>query len=122
MLTPQETREISLAEASAQRCGHTVIFISHKLNEIKELCDRVTIMRDGRTVAVRNVAEVTEKDISQMMVGRDVMLEVDKPPAAPGKTILGCASSFCKRSFWQSAAEGYQLRCAQRRNSRRSGH
>lgn len=99
VLTPQETREIFAELKHLREMGHTVIFISHKLNEIKELCDRVTIMRDGRTVAVRNVAEVTEKDISQMMVGRDVMLEVDKPPTAPGKTILKVRHLFANDHF-----------------------
>lgn len=88
VLTPQETREIFVELKRLRDMGHTVIFISHKLNEIKELCDRITIMRDGRTVGVHNVADVTEKEISQMMVGRDVLLGVEKAPANPGKPIL----------------------------------
>ena len=65
-----------------------MIFISHKLNEVTELCDRVTVMRAGKTIGVRNIADVTEGDISRMMVGRDIVLKIDKDRAAPGEKVL----------------------------------
>lgn len=99
VLTPQETVEIFVELKRLREMGHTVIFISHKLNEIKEICDRITVIRDGRTVAVRNVADVTEQDISRMMVGRDVMLDTNKRPAKPGEAVL-CV----KDVSWDDAA------------------
>ena len=62
-----------------------MVFISHKLGEVKQITDRISVMRGGRMVGVRNTAEVSEADISRLMVGRDVLLRVNKPPAKPGK-------------------------------------
>lgn len=96
VLTPQETVEIFEELKHLRKMGHTVVFISHKLNEIKEICDRITIMRDGRTIAIRNVADVSEQEISRLMVGRDVFLKTDKKPARPGKPQLQVKNvSYC---------------------------
>lgn len=96
VLTPQETVEIFEELKHLRKMGHTVVFISHKLNEIKEICDRITIMRDGRTIAIRNVADVSEQEISRLMVGRDVFLKTDKKPARPGKPQLRVKNvSYC---------------------------
>lgn len=88
VLTPQETKELFEELHLLKEQGSTIIFISHKLHEIKELCDRLTIMRNGRSQGVFNVADVTEKDISRLMVGRDVILEVEKGPASPAAVSL----------------------------------
>lgn len=88
VLTPQETVEIFQELKHLRKLGHTVIFISHKLNEIKEICDRITIMRDGRSVAVRVVQDVSQQEISRLMIGRDVELKTKKKPAAPGGVLL----------------------------------
>ncbi len=88
VLTPQETVEIFEELKRLRELGHTVVFISHKLNEIKEICDRITIMRDGRTIDVKMVEEVSEQEISRLMIGRDVQLKTDKTPAKPGQTFL----------------------------------
>ncbi len=88
VLTPQETVEIFEELKRLRELGHTVVFISHKLNEIKEICDRITIMRDGRTVDVKMVEEVSEQEISKLMIGRDVQLKTNKTPAKPGKVFL----------------------------------
>lgn len=96
VLTPQETVEIFEELKHLRKMGHTVVFISHKLNEIKEICDRITIMRDGRTIAIRNVADVSEQEISRLMVGRDVFLKTDKKPARPGRPQLKVKNvSYC---------------------------
>lgn len=88
VLTPQETREL-FAELKALRAnGYTIIFISHKLNEIKELCDRITIIRRGETMGVHDVAAVSEEEISRLMVGRDVVLKVQKAKCKPGKVLV----------------------------------
>lgn len=88
VLTPQETKELFTELKGLKSQGYTVIFISHKLNEVTELCDRVTVMRAGKTIGVRNIADVTEGDISRMMVGRDIVLKIDKDRAAPGEKVL----------------------------------
>lgn len=88
VLTPQETEELFAALVGLKKQGHTMIFISHKLNEVKQITDRITVMRGGRIVGVRKTAEVTEADISRLMVGRDVILKIDKPPAKPRKRVL----------------------------------
>lgn len=88
VLTPQETKELFIELKQLKKLGYTVIFISHKLNEIKELCDRITILRAGKMISVEEVANVTEQDISRMMVGRDVRLDIEKEKAAAKETIL----------------------------------
>lgn len=88
VLTPQETRELFVELKELKKQGHTVIFISHKLNEVTELCDRVTVMRAGRTTGVRNITDVTQQDISRMMVGRDVILTIDKEAPRTGGEVL----------------------------------
>jgi len=88
VLTPQETTELFAQLKVLRESGCTIIFISHKLNEVKELCDRVTVIRKGRTIGVYNVADVTEADISRAMVGVDVELQVAKDPAQPKGNVL----------------------------------
>ena len=97
VLTPQETVEIFEELKHLRKLGHTVIFISHKLNEIKEICDRITIMRDGRTVAVRDVASVSEQEISKLMIGRDIDLKTNKKPAKPGAVKLVVEHNMTKQ-------------------------
>ena len=89
VLTPQETDELFVELKNIVADGeHTMIFISHKLHEVKELCDRLTVMRLGKSVGKANICDVTEADISRMMVGRDVVLEITKEPAKPTETVL----------------------------------
>lgn len=88
VLTPQETKELFQELINLKKNGHTIIFISHKLKEIKEICDRITIMRNGRSVGVHYVKDVTQEDISRLMVGRDVVLEIEKEKSNPGSAVL----------------------------------
>lgn len=90
VLTPQETEELFEALKSLKEMGHTIIFISHKLREVKELSDRVTVMRSGVLVGTRDTGQVTVEEISRMMVGRDVVLRPLRPKAqeAPGEVRL----------------------------------
>ena len=88
VLTPQETEELFEELKLLRANGHTIIFISHKLNEVKELCDRLTVLRDGKTMGTYSVSELTEKDISRLMVGRDVNLDIQKEEIQAGKPIL----------------------------------
>ena len=88
VLTPQETSELFVELKRMKEAGHTIIFISHKLHEVKELCDRVTVLRLGRTIGTADLAGLTEQEISRMMVGRNVVLKIDKNPPVPGKEVL----------------------------------
>ncbi len=88
VLTPQETKELFEQLKSLRKAGHTIIFISHKLNEVKELCDRVTVIRRGKTIGVYDVDKVSETDISRYMVGVDVSLEIEKKKAEPKENVL----------------------------------
>lgn len=102
VLTPQETVEIFEELKHLKELGHTVVFISHKLNEIKEICDRITIMRDGRTIDVKQVDEVSEREISRLMVGRDVFPEVDKKQAEPKNVLLSVKNLSYRDAAGQS--------------------
>ncbi|GMQ62255.1 ABC transporter ATP-binding protein [Vallitalea maricola] len=88
VLTPQETVELFAQLKKLRTEGHTIIFISHKLKEVKEISDRITIVRKGKSEGIFNTSDVTEKDISRLMVGRDVVLKYDKKTAKYGETVL----------------------------------
>ena len=88
VLTPQETKELFVELKHLKEQGYTVVFISHKLNEVKELCDRITVLRAGKTIGTKEIENVTEQDISRMMVGRDVRLDIDKNKAVPKEAVL----------------------------------
>ena len=88
VLTSQETAELFVELKNLKTQGYTIVFISHKLNEIMEITDRLTIMRGGRSMGVYNTKDVTKEEISRLMVGRDVVLNVQKDRAVPGDTVL----------------------------------
>ena len=88
VLTPQETDELFRQLIILKEHGHTIVFISHKLREIQQICDRVTIMRKGTTVGTYSLQDITTEKISEYMMGREVHLEVDKAPAKPGAVRL----------------------------------
>ena len=88
VLTAQETEELFRELIHLKEQGYTIVFISHKLNEIKEITDRITIMRNGRSMGVYETRDVTKEEISKLMVGRDVILNVQKDEAKPTDTIL----------------------------------
>src|SRR5258706_9865427 len=76
VLTPQETQEIFAVLRRLAAEGHTIVFISHKLYEVLEIADRITVIRRGRVVGSRLPRETTEDDLAELMVGRDVQLSV----------------------------------------------
>lgn len=88
VLTPQETEELFRELKQLKEHGHTIVFISHKLKEVKAICDRITILRGGRSEGVFEVADVTEQEISRLMVGRDVVLKYDKSKLDIQKPVL----------------------------------
>jgi ABC-type uncharacterized transport system ATPase subunit len=88
VLTPRETQDLFRAIRNLVDSGKTVIFITHKLREVMEISDRVTVMRDARTVGTVNTAETDEAELARMMVGREVFMQVEKPPVERGQPVL----------------------------------
>lgn len=110
VLTPQETEELFVELKHLRDKGHTILFISHKLYEVKQLCDRVSIMRNGRIVATKNISEVSEADISRLMVGRDVVEEIQKEKATPGKAVLDVKGITAKNIMGKKVLDNVSLR------------
>lgn len=88
VLTPVETGELFQALKRLKERGVTIIFITHKLREVKEIADKVTVLRKGRVVGSVDVKDVTEKDLAKMMVEREIAPAPAKKPASPGETLL----------------------------------
>ena len=88
VLTPQEIEELMQIMKNLAAEGKSILFISHKLNEIMEVSDRVTVLRKGRYIGTVNTADTNKQELSNMMVGRPVQLEVKKTPAQPKEEIL----------------------------------
>lgn len=91
VLTPQEAEEFFRVVHSLVEQGKSVIFITHKLKEVLEIADRITVFRNGRVVGTTTPAESTEASLANMMVGREVILTVNKKPARPGEVVLDVA-------------------------------
>lgn len=88
VLTPQEISELMEIMKKLASEGKSILFITHKLNEIKEVADRCTVLRKGRCIGTVDVANVTKEELSEMMVGRKVQLIVDKTEAKPKDVVL----------------------------------
>lgn len=94
VLTPQETEELFKELLLLKEMGHTIVFISHKLNEVKQICDRITVMRKGTTVGVYSVKDVSQKEISNLMVGKELNWDLDKKEAKPGAPLLTVQNAY----------------------------
>jgi simple sugar transport system ATP-binding protein len=88
VLTPPEVDELFAILRRMREQGKTIVIITHKLAEVLALSDEVTVMRDGRVVGSRPTAATNAADLARLMVGRDVLLRVDKTPAHPGADVL----------------------------------
>ena len=88
VLTPQEIDELMEIMRSLVAEGKSILFITHKLDEIKAVADRCSVLRRGKYIGTVDVASITKEEMSEMMVGRKVSLSVEKTPAAPGRTVL----------------------------------
>jgi general nucleoside transport system ATP-binding protein len=88
VLTPQEAAELFEIIKSLQSDGKSIIFISHKLNEVLEIADRITVLRRGKTIETMPREGATEASLAKAMVGREVLLRVEKEPAQAGETLL----------------------------------
>ncbi len=88
VLTPQEIDELMNTMREFAKEGKSILFISHKLNEIMAVADRCTVLRKGKCIGTVNTSDTNKQELSTMMVGRPVQLEVSKAPAKPGEAIL----------------------------------
>ena len=88
VLTPQEIDELMKIMKGLAAEGKSILFITHKLDEIKQVADRCTVLRKGRYIGTVNVAETSKEEMSEMMVGRKVQLVMEKKPITPGESVL----------------------------------
>ena len=88
VLTPQEIEELLQIMKNLAAEGKSILFITHKLNEIKAVADRCSVLRKGKYIGTVNVADCSKDDLSRMMVGRDVEFAVQKTPAQPTNVVL----------------------------------
>ena len=88
VLTPQEARHLFEILENLRRDGKSIVFISHRLNEVMDISDRVTVMRRGETIGTLSRGEWDYGKLARMMIGREVFLNVDKKQSEPGKPIL----------------------------------
>ncbi|MEP7291846.1 MAG: ABC transporter ATP-binding protein [Chloroflexota bacterium] len=109
VLTPQECSElfVTLKEMRAQ--GHTLIFISHKLHEVQELSDRVTVMRDGRVIDTAPNVDLDRRKLARMMVGRDVVFQPERPPVQVGEVKLSIRDVSAENDQDLPALQGISL-------------
>ncbi|HEY3313728.1 MAG TPA: ABC transporter ATP-binding protein [Bacillota bacterium] len=88
VLTPQESEELFGVLRGLREQGASIIFISHKIEEVLEISDRVTVLRDGRVVGTVQTAATTREELARLMVGREVITSLPKAPAEPGPVVL----------------------------------
>jgi ABC-type uncharacterized transport system ATPase subunit len=88
VLTPQESEALFDILKKMKSEGKSIIFISHKLNEVMAISDRITVLRKGKLIGTVNKKDITQKDLAKMMVGREVLFRLERKPLKEGKEIL----------------------------------
>ncbi len=106
VLTPQETKEIFGVLRRLAAEGRSIIFISHKLYEVLEIADRITVIRRGRVVGTRRPADTSEEELAEMMVGREVQLVVDRGVSNPGDAVLSVSNLYARDDRGHEAVRG----------------
>ncbi|MDK2853428.1 MAG: ral nucleoside transport system ATP-binding protein [Thermococcaceae archaeon] len=106
VLTPIEVKELFEVLRKLKSQGKTIIFISHKLREVMEITDRVTVLRKGELIGTVNTRETTPKELAKMMVGREVVLKIEKPPKEAGKPVLEVKDLWVKGDRGEDAVKG----------------
>src|SRR5262245_3539733 len=109
LLTPQEVEELYQILERLRAGGGTIIFITHKLREVAAISDRVTVIRRGKTVGTRVTAQTTAPELAELMVGREVVLRVERPPAHPGEPVLEAQELVLKGRGGVHALNGLNL-------------
>lgn len=88
VLTPQEVDSLFEMLNTMVAQGYTIVFITHKLNEVMDLCHRITVLRHGKVISTVKTADTEKKDLAKMMVGREVLFQIEKPEVTIGKEVL----------------------------------
>ena len=109
VLTPQEITELINIIRNLTKEGKSVIIITHKLKEIKAIADYCTVIRRGKYIDTVKVSDVTENDLAEMMVGREVNFKVDKEEAKPTKTVLNVNNLIVKDNRKINVVDGLSL-------------
>jgi simple sugar transport system ATP-binding protein len=113
VLTPQEVEELFKVINSLVDQGKSIIFITHKLNEVLSIADKIVVLRGGRVVGSTTPAQATEQSLASMMVGREVLLEVEKKPAQPGEVVLSVEDLYVLDERKLNACDGISFQvCA----------
>ncbi|MFJ7751875.1 ABC transporter ATP-binding protein [Peribacillus muralis] len=109
VLTPQEIKELITIMKALIKEGKSIILITHKLKEIMEVCDRVTVIRKGKGIGTVNVKETNPDELASLMVGRDVVFKTDKSAANPQEVVLEVKNLEVKDSRGVSAVHNLDL-------------
>jgi general nucleoside transport system ATP-binding protein len=109
VLTPQETEELFEIMRSLAKEGTAIIFITHKLQEVMEIADRITVLRRGTVVGSTTPGETSQEQLARMMVGRPVQLVVDKEKAAPGADVLQVSNLVVRDDRGHAAVNNLDL-------------
>ena len=109
VLTPQETDELLDIMRGLAASGTGIVFITHKLHEVMAVADRVVVLRGGKVVGTTCPSETSEAGLAEMMVGRAVLLDVEKTPAAPGEIVLSLADVQVRDDRRHLAVKGVTL-------------
>ena len=117
VLTPQETHELFGVVRSLREQGTSIIFITHKLGEVLEIADRITVLRRGKAVATVPATGTSQRELAELMVGRPVLLRVEKGAAQPGETLLQVRDLVVQDSRGLDAVRGASFRSAPARSS-----
>jgi simple sugar transport system ATP-binding protein len=108
VLTPQETEDLLTVMRALKDSGKSIVFITHKLKEVKAIADQITVLRRGRSVGTA-APGASEEQLASMMVGRTVILQVDKGPARPGAPVLEVAGLAVNDERGHRAVDGVDL-------------
>ncbi len=106
VLTPQETEALFKAIRKMTAQGTGVIFISHKLNEVMEISDRVTVLRKGKVIGTLKRGEFDQNKLAQMMVGREVVMKIEREKAKPGDLVIRVDNVYAKSDKGHLALDG----------------
>ncbi|MCR2820657.1 ABC transporter ATP-binding protein [Lederbergia panacisoli] len=109
VLTPQEIKELSQIMKTLIKEGKSIILITHKLKEIMEICDRVTVIRKGIGIGTVDVKDTNTNELANLMVGREVLFTTKKTKAEPKETVLEIKDLYVKDNRGVSAVNGLNL-------------
>ncbi len=109
VLTPQEVKEFFVIMRQMVKDGHALIFISHKLHEIMDICDRVTVLRDGKKIGTKFIADITKSELANWMVGREVSMTRELSEIERGPVRLQISNLACESDRGTLALSGVSL-------------